>query len=469
MTTRKILSNFISLSAGETVGKSLAFVRVIYLSRLLGVELFGTLEFASTILLYFVLFIDIGLGILGTREIARDINNVKKYVSNIITIKLLIAFFAYLLIIFIAIFIPKTVETKKAILIYCLILFPSSLSTVWVFLGLERMKTLALVTIIFHMFLTVLVIIFIRDRDDVLRVPIIQLACDITISLFLMTIYIKQFGFAKLQIDLKFWKNMVRQSLPIGLSQIFGTISINLDVIMIGIIMEEKFVGWYSAGNKIIVLIAAFITTYQWALFPLMSKLYMSGIEETRNLLSKSIRFCAIIGIPIGFGGMVLANPIVNLAYGEQYINAIIPLQILIWSTPIILLRSNFRSTLIGLNKQMADLKMIGLGALVNVILNLFLIPLYGMMGAAVATIFAESIILCLGYFYVKKLVIQCHIFKHLVKPTISSIIMFLCLIKLAKPGLFMKLSVGIGIYFLVLVLLRGIPFKDIQRLYKGT
>ena len=117
----------------------------------------------------------------------------------------------------------------------------------------------------------------------------------------------------------------------------------------------------------------------------------------------------------------------------------------------------------------MADLKMIGLGALVNVILNLFLIPLYGMMGAAVATILAESIILCLGYFYVKKLVIQCHVFKHLVKPTISSIIMILCLIKLAKQGLFMKLPVGIGIYFLVLLLLRGISFKDIQRLYKGT
>jgi O-antigen/teichoic acid export membrane protein len=469
MPTKRILKNFLSLSTGEIIGKLLAFVRVIFLARLLGAELFGTLEFASTILLYFVLFIDVGLGALGTREIARNADNVKKYVSNILTIKLIISFFAYFLIFIIAAFIPKSLETRNALLIYGLILFPSSLSTIWVFLGLERMKIVALVTVIFHLCLTVFIVMSVRDGDDVLRVPFIQFVCDIIITIILMTVYVRQFGIIKLQINLPFWKKLIGQSLPIGLSQIFGTINFNLDVIMIGFLMEEKFVGWYCAGFKIIVFLVTFIISYQLALYPVISKLYKSSVAETRNLISNSLRFCAIFGIPIAFGGVMLAKQIINMAYGGQYTNAIIPLQIMIWTIPIVLLRSIFKTTLVGLNEQMAGLKVIGSGALINIILNIILIRKYGMIGAAVATVCAEVVILCLGYYYVKNLIVHIPLFKHIVKPIFSSTIMLLCLIFMSRLNILLTLPVGIFIYFLVLALSRGVSSKDFKRFFKGA
>lgn len=469
MASRKILKNFLSLSSGEFISKLLGLVRVIFLARILGIELFGTLEFAGAILLYFVLFADIGLGVLGTREIARDINNVKTYVSNIISIKLIFSLFAYLLILAIAYFIPKSLETKKAVAIYGLILFPVSLSTTWVFLGLERMKIVATATVIFHLFFTVFVVFLVRDGEHVLYVPLIQLGSDFIISIFLLTLYFRQFGSIRLQFNIPFWKKMLSSSLPIGSAQILGVVNFNVDIIMIGFLMEERFVGWYSASYKFFIFLAGFISAYQYALFPVISKLHKSDNAEIKKLINNSLKICAIFGIPIGFGGMILAKPVVNMAYGEQYINSIIPFQILAWTVPLTILRSNYRNTLIGLSRQTSDLKLIGCGAIVNIILNLILIPLYGIAGAAIATVSAEGVILYLGYYYVKTLVVHIPLLTYLVKPAISGILMSVCLISLYKQNIFLTFAAGICVYFTALVISRGITVADIQIYRKGA
>lgn len=469
MASRKILKNFLSLSSGEAIGKLLAFVRVIFLARILGTELFGTLEFASAILLYFVLFADLGLGLLGTREIARDISKVKIYVSNIITIKLLFSFFAYFLIAVIAYFVPKSLETKKAVLIYGLILFPASLSTVWVFLGLEKMKIVAIATVIFHLFFTVFVVLLVRDGKHVLYVPFIQLMCDIIISAFLMVLFVRRFGSIRLQFNFPLWKKLFADTLPIWFAQLLGTINFNLDIIMIGVLMEEKFIGWYGASYKFIIFLVGFITAYQYALFPVISKLHKSNIVEVKSLIGRSIKFCAAFSIPIGFGGMILARPIINMVYGGQYTNSVLPFQVLAWTIPLIILRSTYRNTLIGLSKQVADLKLIGCGAIVNIVLNLILIPNYGITGAAIATVCSEAVILCLGYYYVRNMVVQIPILKYLVKPAISGVLMSLCLIFLYKQNIFLTLIVGICVYFMALVLTKGITLTDIQIYRKGA
>ena len=84
-TTRRILKNFVSLSFSQIVTKALGLVSVAYLARVLGAEGFGKIGFAQAILAYFMLLVNLGLSTLGTREVARNREEISRYVNNILT------------------------------------------------------------------------------------------------------------------------------------------------------------------------------------------------------------------------------------------------------------------------------------------------------------------------------------------------------------------------------------------------
>ena len=109
-TNNRILKNFSFLTIALLVGQGCSFAALIYLARVLGATNFGKINFALAILNYFILFTTMGMPVLGAREVARDKSSINKFVSNIITIQLVLSLISFALIVAISLLIDKPTD-----------------------------------------------------------------------------------------------------------------------------------------------------------------------------------------------------------------------------------------------------------------------------------------------------------------------------------------------------------------------
>jgi O-antigen/teichoic acid export membrane protein len=440
---------------------------VAYLARILKAEGFGEISFATAVLAYFTLLNNLGLDTFGIREVARDQNQIKPYVSNILGIRISGAILSFLLLLVFITLISKPLEVKKLILLYGLGVFTFSLTLDWVFMGIEKMQYLAISRIIQQISYVALIFLLIRRPEQILTIPLIQFASAVLAILILTYVFVRKFAFYKINFNLGAWKNILKASLPMGFSFIMIQIYYNFDVILLGFMKSEKEVGWYSSAYKIILLINTIGLIYYSAIFPLISKYYKSSMEKLKLLLGYTSKLMVTVVVPLGVGGVFAARPIMDLVYGETFRGGVKAFQILIWVVCIIWVSCIYGNSLLACDKQKKFLVGVSLGALTNIVSNLILIPRFSLIGAAISTVLAEGVVFIYMYHNFSKIV-KIEFYKHLPKPLFASIIMGLFMLWWGtRLNLFLLLLGAITIYFLVIFIVKGITREEIVNIKK--
>ncbi len=256
---------------------------------------------------------------------------------------------------------------------------------------------------------------------------------------------------------------------------IFGFI----DTIMIGIFLEASYVGYYNAALAIVTGIWGFLNLSQ-ILLPIFSELNDAQIKKEFN---KIFKYLTMLAIPAIFGILVLGKYFIRLIYGYEYlpaVNAFYVLSILILHIPLIDL---ITPLFFAKEKQKIIIKSLILSTIINVVLNfIFIIYLMrismelAIVGAAFASLISQTFyLLTLLIFSKKKWGISMN-FSYLIKPVIASLIMSLILIlinsKIADVNLFIgvgEIFIGIIIYFLLMIILKGISKEDFSLLKDVT
>lgn len=403
---RTVLKNFFSLSFSEVISNGLKFVSVIYLARILGAEGFGRINFATAILAYFMLLVNLGLDTYGIREIARDKERMKKYINNILTIKLLSSVFAFLLVVVFVHFLPKPPEIKKLILFFGFSLFTFSFTIDWVFMGIQRMEYIALAHITQNLLYVALIVSLVKMPDQILSIPFVQIGSALVAVLILMTVFIRKYGSFKLDFDFGFWKHILSQAFPMALSIISIQVYLNFDTILLGFMKSEGEVGWYSAAYKVISVLLLGGCIYYNTIFPVMSDLYKKSLEKLKHLMQFTLSLMILTIVPMLVLGTIFASQIIGLIFGDGYQESVVAFQILLWSVAAVLLNGLFGRCLLGCDRQKYHLLCVSAGTLVNLILNFLLIPPLGIKGAAIATVVAETTVLFTFYLGTRKIVI---------------------------------------------------------------
>ena len=167
---------------------------------------------------------------------------------------------------------------------------------------------------------------------------------------------------------------------------------------MLGYLASNSAVGLYNAAYKIITLLTAFYTIYPSVIFPVMSKLFENSKDLLKLSYEKSIKYLLLIILPICAGIIIYAIPLMNLIYGNQYVNAGSIMTVLIFAIPFLFVNGASTVVLNSSNNEVEVTKIYAVAALVNVMLNFVLIPKYSFMGAAAATVISE-IVVCLLMF----------------------------------------------------------------------
>jgi O-antigen/teichoic acid export membrane protein len=279
----------------------------------------------------------------------------------------------------------------------------------------------------------------------------------------LLIVFKRQNSGLALRLDPQACRMIVKQSLPLGISMGLIQVIYYLDTILLGFMRSDAEVGMYNAAYKIVLFVIMAGAFYFDAIFPVIAQYYKTSLGAIQKLLSYSARLVAILAIPMGIGGALLARPILHLFYGERYEHSAIALQILIWVAVLIYFNMIYARAMWACNQQKAYVKIVAGQALLSVILNLACIPWLGIAGAALSKVAAE--LLGLGFYYREfSKIVRVPFLPYLGRPLLASLPMILFLLAgqfFAALNIFILAVGGFIIYCITLCLCRGVTRQD--------
>jgi len=261
------------------------------------------------------------------------------------------------------------------------------------------------------------------------------------------------------------------------IASISGVFFSYIDSVMLGIFLQPEYVGYYRAAFSLVLGIIGLVSFPSVILLPLFTKLDKTKIE---NVFNRAIKYSAILAIPACFGLLVLSRYFLNFFYGYSYLPAALPLSFLAFLIIPIIMVSLFLNLFSAEGKPQILAKLILYSCILNIILNyvfikLFLLisPLWATAGAAIATLISWTFYLVASIYYVKKEFDIRVSLKSLIKPLIAGLVMSLVIIiathYLKNIGLLSGIGevlLGILVYFVTLIIIRGIKKEDFELIY---
>ena len=473
-TVQRIVKNTGVLFATKVATFLLSLFYTVYLARYLGAGGFGIWSFALAFTGLFGVFSDIGLYQLTIREIARDKSLTSKYLANVSAMRLILVTIVFGLIALTINLLGKPEQTIKVVYFVAFGSFFGVFSQIFtsIFQAYERMEYQFLGRILSSILTFCAVMVVIKYGFSVVGFAFFSLLTGVVVSGFNYGILSWKFRNPtlvwapwKMEIDWSFWKPTIKEALPFGLAMIFVTIFYKIDSVMLSLMIGDAAVGWYNAAYKMVLALLFIPQSFIAAIYPVMSRFYKTSQDSLRLSLEKSFKYLTMLGVPIGVGTTLLAERLIVLIFGTEYMNSILPLQILVWSSVLIFMSNPLGNLFWSSNRQMIATKITGICVVFNVILNLILIPKYSLIGASIATVLTEFVALTLSFIWGLKIgysILNNEVASITGKIFVSSAIMGIFVIYSHRLTLFALLPLAGLLYFVVLYMIRGIGKEDI-------
>ncbi len=466
-TERTIAKNTVILLVATVLSYILMFFVNIFIARYLGAEEFGILSLAIALTGIFTIFTDLGLNTLTIREIARNKTLTRDYLINITVIKILLAILTLFIVFFTVNIFGYTEEVSYIIYLITFSIIFTAFTSIFnsIFQAYEQMEYMSVGNILNSAILFMGVVIGIFCKLDIFFFAMVYIIASIVVLVYSFIIYTWKFPIPKINIDLSFWKLTLKEALPFGVTNIFGSIYYWIDSVMLSKMVGNEVVGWYNAAYRLMFVFLSIYTVYLASIFPVMSKFYETSNEYLKFSYERSYKYLLIISLPIAFGTTLLADKIILLIYGAGYIPAIFALQILIWTVPLLFINGLSGYVLGAVNRQMVLTKITFIGVVLNIILNLILIPKFSFIGSSVATVVTELILspfLVYPLFkagYANKKALS----KDLPKLIVSNMVMVAIIIILRDLHLLLIILLASLVYFVTIYLFGVLDEIDIS------
>ncbi|MDP3066978.1 MAG: flippase [Methanobacteriaceae archaeon] len=465
---KTIAKNSASLFVSQILSYLLIFFYILYVARYLGAEGFGILSLAISLTGIFGILVDMGLSTLMIREVARDKSKTNKFISNTALMKIILSFLVWVLLyLFVNVAgYPELVKNVVYLVYLSVLINAFSLIFTAVMQAEEKMEYVSLSAILNSVVMLSGTLMGIYYSLDILYFAALYVISNSLNFLYLSLVYLWKFNFPKIEVDFGFWKPTLKEAWPYGFTGLSGLLYTYVDSIMLSLIQGNLVVGWYSAAYRLMLITLFIPNAVNMAIFPLMSRLYVSSKDSLILINERYFKYMLILGIPLGFGTTILADKIILLVFGADFAPSVIVLQILIWTAVFTFAGATFSQLIQSINKQLLLTKISVMCLLINVVLNLILIPRYSYIGASIVTVLTEMILVSYMYYATFKLgylIDTQKIIKNLGKITFSALIMSSFLLYFQYLNFFLLVILAALIYFLVIYLTETFDKMDEQ------
>ena len=369
-------------------------ITVPYVSRVLSTSGNGLIAFAQSTTNYFGLFAVMGMSAYGIREVAKvrdDGAALSKLVRELLVILLTtstISYAAFLIAIFT---IPKLRENTVLMLVFGFTIWLTAFGVEWFFQGVEQYDYITIRNIAVKLTGIVLMFVLVHEVSDYIVYGVIVVVSSYgsnVINILRLRKLVDLRQHERIEI-----KRHFKPLISFAISSISSGMYVQIDIVLTGFMMSTSMVGLYQLATKIKSLAYAVVTSVGNVMLPRLS--YYRGkddIDEYNTLISKNFNFMFIAGMAI-IGWMVFCGrPIILIIAGTDFIGAQYALACI---APTILFaagNATLTQCLITQGKERAYALVSLLGLVFAFFFNMTLIPLLGIVGAALSNVLCEMV-----------------------------------------------------------------------------
>ena len=402
-----ITRNSILYFIGNIFEKIFSLCAIFLIARYLGENEFGIFNYALVYTSLFVVLIDLGTESILIREISRNPANSARLIGNSIILKIVLTLCTLILCLIVTFF--SHFPGKKAVIIYLmlinLVFSPKlpTLKTPFEAIFKSRLKAgfPALMNILGSFIFFALVIIMILQKSPL---ELIVLGYVLSGLPGLVFLYIKSRKIIapEYSIDFGLLRSFLKESLPLALYSLLIGLSNRVDDLMLSWMRSDADVGLYSAAFRLTLPLSFIPVSLAVSLLPVISKLYHDKDETLDKIYQFSLKIMICFVLPFAVVIYTFSENIIRILYTVRYAPSVNALKILIITQVFLFLNVIMFHFITAVGKQKKGLYVVGVMLIINFILNLFLIPLYGIEGASLATVITEFSALILWIWFTK-------------------------------------------------------------------
>lgn len=399
-----------------------------YASRVLGPEGIGKVQFVTNFAAYFVLLAALGIPAYGIREVVRhraDPVDLRRIVTELITINFVTSLLMFIIYASVVIIVPSLYTDRNFYIVAVFMLLLSCCNVDWLFSGLEAFRFIAIRSLIVRGICLLLLFFMVKQRSDDIYYLGISVAGIVLNNLWNLWTARQYLDFSTVKLI-----NLKRHYKPLLL--IFSTIAAIsvytiLDTIILGFLVDYQAVGYYTAASRIIKITIPVVTALGTVMIPQIANAFKdNNLDQVRELAKHSFDFVIVIGVPVTVGLIALAPELIILFSGREFRESILPMQLF---APVILVIgfSNIWAVqiLMPASKDSYVTISVFLGLIASLILNFSLIPHFHYIGATIANLLSETIVM-IGLIYFSQKVIKINFDFKLTFQTLAVSILFL-------------------------------------------
>lgn len=396
--TGRVARNTFYLTLSEIFLKALGILWVVFLAHTFSVADYGKYNLVTSFIAIFSFLPDFGVGLIVIREIARDPKRSSYYLGNSFILNGILAVLTFCTVVAI-LFIGKfNVGVYLLILIAAITLVISTIRSVAIFYfdGREKMQYSAILNSLNTVLLLLFAFIFAMAGFGIAGV-FWGMLLGAFISLMVSWRTLLKQVVPQFKYDFKIIRFYLLQGAPLGLASFASLVYTRIDVLVLSKFLGDHAVGVYSAATPFaFALVQLLNVPFVVAVYPALVRLHTEDKKRFERGIVKSLGVIALWSFPSCVFIALIAHLIVPFLFGSRYETAVPILQVLIFFVPFISLSALLYKVLIIMKKQIDYLYISIIGAVLSIVINIMLIPQFGLYGSAWASVITQFILFAL-------------------------------------------------------------------------
>ncbi len=387
-----VLKNAFWLFSGQTGGRAIRAIIVIYAARVLGTAGFGVASYALSLTGFFLIIADMGISSLLTKHAAQKPDERDRYFATLFILKCICVGASFVMILAIGPLIAKIPEAAALLPLAGLVLVFDSLREFGLAMvrAREKMEYEAALSVITNITTVTASFIFLTIETSpraLLFGYAIGSGFGLTLALWALRSYLKK---TITHFEIALVRTLATQALPLAMTALLGGTMLTVDMLMLGYFRTSPEVGLYSAVQKLIQIAYSIAGIAGISLFSTFSRLYTEDYQRFKELFNQSFRLMTVVSAAIAVLGILFAGPILTLVYGKAYIGGATAFRLLAATFLLLAPTEIGIHALLAAGKQKVFLYSAPIGALSNAFLNAAFIPYWGITGAALSTLITQ-------------------------------------------------------------------------------
>ena len=252
--------------------------------------------------------------------------------------------------------------------------------------------------------------------------------------------------------------------MPIFLSGLFGSINLRIDQVMLFSMLGEKNLGFYSSIVRITESLNVMPGVLMVSVFPLLSSAFVQSNDRFSKIYNLSFKYMSAIILPVAVATTLLSGRLITVIYGTEFLPASTAFAILIWSAVFVYLGTVNFNVLVASDLQKYIFLFSAMGASSNTVLNLVLIPRYGIAGASLATVISYSVVGLVPQYLIRRTrQITKDYLRATLRPLFCSLVMCGSILCFYDLNILALIALGAAVYFTSLLVTKGLDERDLR------